>query len=79
MLQSGFVGNTWKRSSGDLANGAASEQHGVLEQVNSGPCWLWRGKLLLLSHHAKEHVPAGHGTSIGSCGTASALPEGESG
>lgn len=41
----------------------------VLEQVSSGQCWLWRGKLPLLSHHAMGHVPAGYGTSIGSHGT----------
>lgn len=28
----------------------------VLEQVSSGQCWMWRGKLPLLCHHAKEHV-----------------------
>lgn len=69
MLQPGFVGTTRKRSSCDPAKGAASEQHMVLEQVSSGQCWLWRGKLPLLSRHAMGHVPAGYGTSIGSHGT----------
>lgn len=68
---------TKKRCSCDPAQGAAPEQHVVLEQVSSGQCQLCRGKLPLLSCHAKGHVPAGHGISIGSCGTSSitcALP-----
>lgn len=69
MLQSGFVGTTRKRSSCDPAKGAAPEQHMVLGQVSSGQRWLWRRKLPLLSHNAEGHVPAGHKTSIGSCGT----------